>query len=130
MRRFALAIALTCAMCAPMFAQTVNLGGVESSAGSETVASSATPTFSVNFGISYMVLTSNVTTFTLASGLDGQRKVLCFKQGAGPYTVLGPAGVHGLFTVGTTNSDYNCQSFMYNAANSIWLAVTPGVINE
>lgn len=115
---------------APMYAQTINLGGVDTSLGSETVASSATPTFSVNFGVSYMVLTANVTTFTLASGIDGQRKIICFKQGAGPFTVAGPANVHGLFAVGTTASDYNCQSFAYNAANTIWLAYSAGIINE
>lgn len=99
-------------------------------ASSETVASSATPTFSVNFGTSYNVLTANVTSFTLASGTDGQHKTLCFKQGSGSYTVAGPSNVHGLMTVGTTNGDYNCQSFVYNAANTIWLADSPGVVNE
>jgi hypothetical protein len=100
------------------------------SAGSETVASSATPTFSIGVPVSYMVLTANVTTFTMASGNDGQRKTLCFKQGSGSYTVSAPANVHGFMTVGTTNADYNCQSFVFNAANTIWLADSPGVVNQ
>lgn len=96
---------------------------------SETVASSATPTFSVNTGTSYNVLTANVTSFTLAAGIDGQLKVLCFKQGLGPFTVAAPANVHGFFTVGVTNADYSCQSFVYNLTNSIWLATSTGVVN-
>lgn len=96
---------------------------------SETVASSATPTFSVNTGTSYNVLTANVTSFTLAAGIDGQLKTLCFKQGLGPFTVAAPANVHGFFTVGVTNADYSCQSFVYNLTNSIWLATSTGVVN-
>lgn len=100
------------------------------STGSETVASSATPTFSLAFGTSYNVLTANITSFTLATGLDGQHKTLCFKQGAGPFTVTAPANVHGFFIVGITSGDYNCQDFIYNLANSIWLATSTGVINQ
>ena len=99
-------------------------------ASSETVASSATPTFSTAVNTSYMVLTANVTTFTLGAGSDGQHKTICLKQGSGPYTVTPPANVHGFMTVGTTNGAYNCQSLVMNLANSIWLADSPGVVNE
>jgi hypothetical protein len=99
-------------------------------ASSETVASGPFPVFSTAFSTSYMVLTVAVTGPTIAAGADGQHKTLCFKQGAGPYTVNSPANVHGFFTVGTVNGGYNCQSFVYNAANSIWLADGPGVINQ
>ena len=77
-----------------------------------------------------MVLSANVTTFTLAAGADGQAKTICLKQGASAFTVAGPANVHGLFTVGTGANQYNCQSFVYNNANSIWLATSAGVINQ
>ena len=99
--------------------------------GAEVVASSATPTFSTSYAVSRNVLTANVTSFTLGNGLvDGQRKVLCFKQGAGPYTIAPPANVHGFFTVGVTNADWNCQTFVYDTTDTIWLADGPGVINE
>lgn len=116
----------------PLHGQTynINIGGVQYSGGSETVASSATPTFSLNYGTSYMVLTANVTTFTLPAGIDGQRHTICLKQGAGPFTVAPPANVHGLFTVGTTNALYNCQTLLFNGANTIWLSDGPGTINQ
>lgn len=128
MKAFCLLLALL--VTSPLFAQSTNSGGVQTSLGSETVSSSATPTFSLAYGTSYMVLTASVTTFTLPSGIDGQTHIICWKQGAGPYTVTGPTNVHGLFTIGTTNTGYNCQTYAYNAANTIWLATTPGVINE
>lgn len=96
----------------------------------EVVASSATPTFSVAFSMSRNVLTANVTSFTMAAGADGQAKTLCFKQGAGPFTVAAPANVHGFFTVGITNADWNCQSYRYDVTDSIWLAISTGVINQ
>lgn len=98
---------------------------------SETVSSSATPTFSVTTNVSYMVLTVNVTTFTLPAGADGQSKVICWQQASGAFTVAPPANVHGFIpTMGTVSGGYNCQGYVYNAANSIWLAHDPGVINE
>lgn len=99
-------------------------------ASAETVAFSATPTFSSSLDTSYIVLTGNITSFTLGAGADGQGKRLCFKQGAGPFTVAAPANVHGFLTVGTTNGGWNCQSFVYRAADSIWLASSQGVTNE
>lgn len=99
-------------------------------ASSETVGSGPFPVFSTAFSTSYIALAGNVAGPVLAAGADGQHKTLCFKQGAGPYTVASPTNVHGFFTVGTTNGGYNCQSFVYNAANSIWLAESPGVINQ
>jgi hypothetical protein len=98
--------------------------------GAEVVAFSATPTFSTSVNLSRIVLTANITSFTLAAGSDGQVKTLCFQQGTGPYTVAGPANVHGFFTVGTTNADWSCQSFAYDLTNSIWLATNTGVINQ
>ena len=75
-------------------------------------------------------MTGNITSFTLAAGADGQLKTLCFEQGAGSYTLAGPANVHGLFSSGTSNGKWNCQEFAYDNTDSIWLATTTGVINE
>lgn len=96
----------------------------------ETATSSATPTFSSTTAVSRLVLTANVTSFTLANGTDGQIKTLCFEQGSGPYTVTAPSNVGGFFTVGTTSGDWNCQSFTYDGYDGMWLATTPGVTNE
>jgi hypothetical protein len=98
--------------------------------GSETVASSATPTFSTNFRVSRTVLTANVTSFTLAAGVDGQEKCLDFTQGSGPYTVTPPSNVKGFFTVGTTNALDNVQCFVYNSTAAAWKAEGIGVINQ
>lgn len=99
-------------------------------ASAELVTFSATPTFSVAFNTSRIVLTNNITSFTLGAGVNGQDKTLCFKQGAGPFTVTPPSNVHGFFTVGVTNTDWNCQSFNYDLTDSIWLATSAGVINQ
>ncbi len=99
-------------------------------ASAEVVAFSATPTFSTSYNTSRIVLTGNITSFTLGAGSDGQSKTLCFKQGTGPYTVTAPANVHGFFAIGTTSGDWNCQSFNYDATDSIWLATSTGVINQ
>ena len=99
-------------------------------ASAEVVSFSATPTFATSTNVSRIVLTNNITSFTLGTGSDGQDKKLCFKQGSGPYTVTPPANVHGFFTIGTVNAEWNCQSFVYDNTNSIWLADGPGVVNQ
>jgi hypothetical protein len=90
-------------------------------ASAEVVAFSATPTFSIVTNVSRIVLTGNITSFTLAAGADGQDKKLCFEQGSGPFTVSPPANVHGFFTVGATNATWSCQSF-----NSLFLLLISG----
>ena len=105
-------------------------GGSGTVGSAEVVAFSATPTFSTAFNVSRIVLTGNITSFTMSGAVDGQSKTLCFKQGAGPFTVLPPAIVHGFFTVGTTNADWNCQSFVWDNTDSIWQATGPGAINQ
>ncbi len=100
-------------------------------ASSETVAYSATPTFSTGTRFSMVTLSGNVTGFTLAAGADGQEKTLTFCQdGTGGYTVAPPGNVRGLFSVGTTASKCSSQHFTYSAAQSAWLADSPGVTNE
>jgi hypothetical protein len=100
-------------------------------ASSETVTFSATPTFSIAKRASIITLTGNVTSFTLATGADGQEKTLTFCQDAtGGRTVAAPANVHGFFTVGTAASKCSSQHFTYAAAQSAWLADSPGVANE
>jgi hypothetical protein len=99
--------------------------------GSETVAFSATPTFSTATRASIITLSGNITSFTLAAGANGQEKTLEFCQNAtGGYTVAGPSNVHGFFTVGTTANKCSSQHFTYAAAQSAWLADSQGVANE
>jgi lysophospholipase L1-like esterase len=99
-------------------------------ASNETVSFSATPTFSLATRSSIITLTGNITSFTLGAGLDGQAKTLCFVQGSGSYSVTPPANVHGFFTIGTTNANYNCQHFTYLASPAIWVADSTGTINQ
>jgi hypothetical protein len=100
-------------------------------ASAETVAFSATPTFSITTRSSSITLSGNVTSFTLAAGLDGQEKTLTFCQNAtGGFTVTPPGSVRGFFTVGTTAGKCSSQHFTYSAAQSAWLADSPGVTNE
>ena len=100
-------------------------------ASSETVTYSATPTFSITTRSSLITLSGNVTSFALAAGLDGQEKTLTFCQNAtGGYTVAAPTNVRGFFSVGTTASKCSSQHFTYAAAQSAWLADSPGVTNE
>lgn len=98
---------------------------------SETVTFSATPTFSNATRASYIVLTGNVASFTLAAGADGQEKTLTFCQDAtGSRTVAAPTNVHGFFTVGTTLSKCSSQHFTYYVAQTAWLADTAGVVSQ
>ena len=98
---------------------------------SETVAFSATPTFSIATRASVITLAANITSFTLASGVDGQDKTLTFCQNAtGGFSVAAPANVRGFFTAGTMANKCSSQHFTYSAAQSSWLADSPGVANE
>jgi hypothetical protein len=98
---------------------------------SEMVTFSATPTFSTAKRASILTLTGNVTGFTLPAGADGQEKTLTFCQNAtGGFSITAPSNVHGLFAVGTTANKCSSQHFTYSAAQSAWLADSPGVINE
>jgi hypothetical protein len=106
-------------------------GDVAISASSETVAFSATPTFSLATRASLLTLTGNVTSFTLAAGRDGQEKTLEFCQSAtGGYTAAAPANVRGFFAVGVAASKCSSQHFTYSAGQAAWLADSPGVVNE
>jgi hypothetical protein len=96
----------------------------------EVVTWSATPTFTAGDSMSRMVLTGNVTSFTMGATASGLPHTLCFKQGSSSFTVGAPANVHGFTPIGTTASKWNCQEFMYDASDSIWLATSPGVQNQ
>ena len=97
----------------------------------EVVTFSATPTFSTAYRSSQITMTSNITSFTLGSGIDGQEKTLCFIQDAtGSRTVAAPANVHGFFTVGSTASKASCQHFTYVSSLSAWYADSAGVTNQ
>jgi len=105
------------------------IGG--SSGGAETVTFSSTPTFSVTKLASYMVLTGNVTTFTLASGINGQSKILAFCQdGTGGHTVTAPSNVHGFMLVSTTASKCSVGQYTYFTPLSAWLSSAAPVVNQ
>lgn len=109
--------------------------GAVSLTGAEVVTFSATPTFSASTTQSRIVLTGNITSFTMGAGASGSTKMLCFKQGAGSYTVNPPSNVHGFFAsnsgnIGTVNGDWNCQLYSYDGTDAIWLATSGGVVNE
>lgn len=105
--------------------------GTMDTGSSESPTFSSTPTFKVDYHQSYFVLTGNVTTFTLAAGVDGQEKALTFCQNAtGGFTVTPPSNVRGFTPVGTTASKCSSQHFTYSSSQVAWLADTPGVINQ
>lgn len=101
---------------------------------SETVSSSATPTFSNALRYSTITVTANVTSFTLAAPSQaGLEKTLTFcENGTGGFTVTPPSNVHGFMsiTASATASKCNSQHFNYDTAQSAWLADGPGVLNE
>lgn len=101
-------------------------------ASEELVASSATPTFSLSTRESTTILTSNITSFTLASATNaGQEKTLTFCQnGTGNFTVAPPTNVHGFMIVGAVASKCSSQHFTYNNAQGYWVSDSAGVINE
>lgn len=104
-------------------------------ASSESVTSSATPTFSASLRYSTMIVTANVTTFTLGTpSTNGFEKTLTFCENAtGGFTVAPPTNVHGFMTIAAataTASKCNSQHFNYDSAQSAWLSDGPGVLNE
>lgn len=108
-------------------AYTVTTGAILA----ETVTFSSTPVFSSSIPSSLITLTGNISSFTLAAGLDGQQKLLAFCQDAtGSRTVAAPTNVHSFFTVGSTASKCSVQRFIYFNALSFWLADGPGLTNQ
>jgi hypothetical protein len=100
----------------------------------ESVASSATPTFSVSYRESTTVVNQTITSFTLPSGTyPGQEKTLTFCENTtGGYPVTAPSNVHGFMsiTVSALASRCNSQHFTWNNTQAGWYADSPGVINE
>ena len=97
----------------------------------ETVSFSATPTFSLNTPVSSILLTGNITSFTLPVGFNGQHKILNFcQQGSGSYTVAAPSNVRGLMTVTPTLYKCSTQPFTYYTLDAAWLADSAGGLNQ
>jgi hypothetical protein len=91
-------------------------------ASSETVAFSATPTFSTATRSSIITLTGNITSFTIAAGADGQEKTLIFCQdGTGGRTVAAPANVANL-SLATVASTCSAQHLTYSVTKTEWIA--------
>jgi len=101
-------------------------------AGEGVVAFSATPAFSSGTVQSQiMILTANVTSWTMAAGVAGRGFTLTLCQNAtGGFTVAGtPANVRGFGTIGTTLSTCSSQHFTYSGSQTAWLADSAMVIN-
>jgi hypothetical protein len=97
----------------------------------ESIATSATPVFTLTTRESYTLLSINVSTFTLPAGAAGQEKTLVFCQNStGGYTVAPPSNVHGFMTVGATANKCSAQHFTYNSTQTAWIADAPGVTNQ
>lgn len=117
---------------------TISAGGILSAsnygAGEVSLTTCASP-FSVAPQLVTVTLAANCT-FTIANGSALQLgRNICFHfiqpaTGTGPFTVTPPANVHGFFTVGTNASGHNLQCFIWSNASAIWLATSPGVINQ
>lgn len=114
---------------------TINCPGCGGSGGgsnNENLSYSATPTFSPSLATSRIALSGNITTFTLGAGGDGQSKCLLFVHDAtgSTYMVSPPANVIGFMAVGNTASKRSFQCFNYFQTDSLWMANSPGVINQ
>lgn len=97
----------------------------------EIVSFSATPTFSLNTETSSMLLTGNVTSFTLPNGFNGQHKILNWcEQGSGGYTVTAPSNVRGFTPIGTTLYKCSSQEFVYYTLDAAWLSAGVGITNQ
>ena len=99
----------------------------------EYLGFTATPVFSLTTYTSTLMLSGNVTTFTLGAGSDGQKKCLIFEHDASTtlYTVAPPSNVRGFIThMGSSANSFDQQCYTYLVFNSTWLADSPGVINE
>lgn len=106
---------------------TSNLGDSGSpcpSTGTEIISFSPTPTFSATLAYSSILLTGNVTSFTLANGATGGvHKTIDFCQDAtGGRTVVKPSNVRG-FSLATTSPN-TCYSYSahWNTSVTAWLA--------
>lgn len=98
----------------------------------EYLSFNSTPIFSAVFRTSQIMLSGNISSFTMATGGDGQQKCLVFEHdsSATAYTVIPPGNVRGFFPVGIQANRFSQQCFTYFAFNSLWLADSPGVINQ
>jgi hypothetical protein len=110
-------------------------GGSGGGFSNENLTFSATPVFSLATTSSHIALNGNITNFSLASGADGQHKCLTFAHDGttNQYTVTPPANVVGFFYVATmpegANKRYQ-QCFTYYTADNVWVAESPGVLNQ
>lgn len=96
-----------------------------------TVAFSATPTFSATAQLNTITLTGNVTSSTLAAGSPGFRTTfLICQDSSGSHTFVWPANVRGGMTVGSTASKCSAQEFTYSGTATAWLADSAGVTNQ
>ena len=98
---------------------------VDATVNSETDTSfSATPTFSTTSTVNYLSLSGNVSSSTLAAGVNGQAMTFVICQDAkGGHTFVWPASVRGGGTIGAAPSTCSTQSFAYVSALAKWLSI-------
>ncbi len=98
----------------------------------ESVPFSPTPVFNKSVGSSRIVVTGNITTFTLLAGADGQHKCLNFVHDAtsSSYNVTPPSNVRGFFGMGSSPNGHNLQCYTYFQLDNAWEAESPGVLNQ
>lgn len=102
-----------------------------SGSSNENLSFSSTPTFSLATTSSRIPLSGNITTFTLASGSDGQKKCLLFVHDATStvFTVTAPGNVVGFTQPGSYASKRSQQCFTYYSTDAVWIGL-PGEINQ
>lgn len=98
----------------------------------EYLSFSTTPIFSPTYHTSHIMLSGNISSFTMAAGGDGQQKCLAFEHDSSStaYTITPPGNVRGFFNVGIQANRFSQQCFTYFTFNTLWLANSPGVINQ
>jgi hypothetical protein len=122
---------IICPSCSPTPGGGISFP-TPSGASNENVAFSATPVFSVNTTSSRISLSGNITTFTLPAGSDGQQHCLLFVHDGTntQYSVNPPANVIGFMNLGHVALKRDYQCFTYFLTDALWIANTPGVIDQ
>jgi hypothetical protein len=96
-----------------------------------SVGFSSTPAFAYGSGVNTfeITLTGNVTSSSVSGATAGQiaNFIVC-QDGTGSRTFTWPSSFHGAFTIGSTASKCNAQSFAYDGSN--YYAISAGVTNQ
>lgn len=99
---------------------------------STTITYAATLAIPIGGGTERLTLTTGgVTSSTIAAGSDGQHLCLdVIQSSTTAQTIVWPANLHGVFTIGATLGKDNVQCFTYSGTSTAWLAESAGITNE